>query len=57
MIAPRPSSTDSTPKPGFPMSPFFGINPVLIDNNVRKILLLLLLLLSSYYYYACRVKK
>ena len=56
MIAPRPSSTDSTPKPGFPMSPFFGINPVLIDNNVRKILLLLLLL-SSYYYYACRVKK
>ena len=34
MIAPRPSSSDSTPKPGYPMSPFFGIDPVLLDNNV-----------------------
>lgn len=34
MIAPRPSSSDSTPKAGYPMSPFFGIDPVLLDNNV-----------------------
>lgn len=34
MIAPRPSSTHSTPKPGYPMSPFFGIDPLLVDDNV-----------------------
>ena len=33
-IAPRPSPDDSTPKPGFPMRPFFGIQPVLVDDQV-----------------------
>lgn len=35
MITPRPSPDDSTPKPGFPMRPFFGIDPVLVDDKVR----------------------
>ena len=34
MIAPRPSPDNSTPKPGFPMRPFFGIDPVLVDDKV-----------------------
>ena len=34
MITPRPSPDDSTPKPGFPMRPFFGIDPVLVDDKV-----------------------
>lgn len=34
MIAPRPSSDNTTPKPGFPMQPFWGIDPVLMSNNV-----------------------
>ena len=34
MITPRPSPNDSTPKPGFPMTPFFGVEPVLISDDV-----------------------
>ena len=34
MITPRPSPPDHTPKPGFPMTPFFGIEPVLVDDKV-----------------------
>ena len=34
MITPRPSPDDFTPKPGFPMRPFFGIDPVLVDDKV-----------------------
>ena len=34
MITPRPSPDNSTPKPGFPMRPFFGIDPVLVDDKV-----------------------
>ena len=34
MIAPRPSADDRTPKPGFPMRPFFGVEPVLMDEKV-----------------------
>ena len=37
MITPRPSPDNSTPKPGFPMTPFFGIDPVLMDDYVRPI--------------------
>lgn len=32
-ITPRPSSDHSKPKPGFPMSPFFGIEPVLYSKE------------------------
>lgn len=35
MITPRPSTTDSTPKPGYPMTPFFGVEPVLMSDAVR----------------------
>lgn len=35
MITPRPAPNDSTPKPGFPMIPFFGIEPVLMSDDVR----------------------
>ena len=31
MISPRPSPDNSTPKPGFPMRPFFGIDPAIVD--------------------------
>ena len=34
MIAPRPSPDDHVPKPGFPMRPFFGVEPVLMDEKV-----------------------
>ena len=34
-ITPRPASDHSKPKPGFPMSPFFGIEPVLYSKEVR----------------------
>lgn len=34
-IAPRPSPNNQTPKPGFPMRPFFGIEPVLVDEEVN----------------------
>ena len=37
MITPRPSSNNLTPKPGFPMNPFFGIEPVLMTDKVRNI--------------------
>ena len=37
MITPRPSPDDSTPKPGFPMRPFFGIDPVLVDDKVTYV--------------------
>ncbi|CAI7997283.1 Acetyl-coenzyme A synthetase 2-like, mitochondrial [Geodia barretti] len=36
-IAPRPSPDDSTPKPGFPMRPFFGIQPVLVDDQGNEL--------------------
>ena len=35
-IAPRPSPDDHTPKPGYPMRPFFGIEPVLVDDQVSQ---------------------
>ena len=35
-ITPRPGPDDSTPKPGFPMRPFFGIEPVLMDEHVSS---------------------
>ena len=34
MISPRPSPDNSTPKPGYPMLPFFGVEPVLLDDEV-----------------------
>ena len=34
MIAPRPSPDDSPPKPGFPMRPFWGIQPELLSKKV-----------------------
>lgn len=34
MITPRPSTDDSTPKAGFPTRPFWGIEPVLVDEKV-----------------------
>jgi acetyl-CoA synthetase len=37
MIAPRPSSDNSIPKPGYPMSPFFGIQPVLMSDDGKEI--------------------
>ena len=36
-IAPRPSPDDSTPKPGYPMRPFYGIEPVLVDDKVCNV--------------------
>ena len=47
MITPRPSSNNLTPKPGFPMNPFFGIEPVLMTDKVRNIPLSLILSHSS----------
>ena len=35
-IAPRPSPDDSSPKPGFPSLPFFGILPELRTENVSN---------------------
>ena len=37
LIAPRPAPNNSTPKPGFPMLPFFGIEPVLVDTEVSDL--------------------
>ena len=34
MITPRPGPSNSIPKPGFPMIPFFGIEPVLMTEDV-----------------------
>ena len=34
LISPRPSPDNHTPKPGFPMRPFYGIEPVLVDEKV-----------------------
>ncbi len=34
MITPRPSPDNSTPKPAFPTRPFWGIDPVLVDEKV-----------------------
>jgi hypothetical protein len=33
-IAPRPSADNSMPKPEFATRPFFGVEPVLLDNEV-----------------------
>lgn len=38
-ISPRPGPDDSPPKPGFPTRPFFGIEPVLVDLEVRTSML------------------
>ena len=35
MITPRPSPDDSTPKPAFPTRPFWGIEPVLVNEQVN----------------------
>ena len=34
MITPRPAPNNSIPKPGFPMIPFFGVEPVLMNDKV-----------------------
>ena len=34
MITPRPAPDNSTPKPGFPTRPFFGIQPAIVDESV-----------------------
>ncbi len=34
LISPRPSPDNHTPKPGYPMRPFFGIDPLLVDDKV-----------------------
>ena len=34
LIAPRPAPNDHTPKPGFPMRPFYGVQPLLVDEKV-----------------------
>ena len=47
MITPRPSSDHTQPKAGYPMTPFFGVDPVMrceyvtIVTAVVKCLLLL----------------
>ena len=33
-ITPRPSSENSKPKAGYPMTPFFGVDPVLYSDEV-----------------------
>ena len=33
-ITPRPSSDDTKPKAGYPMTPFFGVDPVLYNDEV-----------------------
>ncbi|KAL5463395.1 hypothetical protein EMCRGX_G032288 [Ephydatia muelleri] len=37
LIAPQPAPNNSTPKPGFPMLPFFGIEPVLVDTEGHEL--------------------
>lgn len=36
LLAPRPAPDNHTPKPGFPMRPFYGIQPLLVDDKVRE---------------------
>jgi acetyl-CoA synthetase len=36
-ISPRPSEIGAKIVPGKPMRPMFGINPVLLDENVKMI--------------------
>ena len=36
MITPRPSSGHTHPKPGFPMTPFLGVEPVLYSEQVSR---------------------
>ena len=38
LIAPRPAPNDHTPKPGFPMRPFYGVQPLLMDEKVQVVL-------------------
>ena len=33
-ITPRPSSDHTQPKAGYPMTPFFGVDPVLYSDEV-----------------------
>ena len=33
-ITPRPSSDNTTPKAGYPMTPFYGVDPVLYSDEV-----------------------
>ena len=35
MLSPRPGPEGSVVKPGFPMRPFYGIEPVLMSDDVR----------------------
>ncbi|XP_065827970.1 acetyl-coenzyme A synthetase 2-like, mitochondrial [Oscarella lobularis] len=37
MLSPRPAPTGTQPKPGFPMLPFPGIRPLLVDSNGAEI--------------------
>lgn len=36
-ISPKPSDPDAEIVPGMAMRPFFGINPVLMDTEVRAV--------------------
>lgn len=54
MITPRPSPDDSTPKPGFPMRPFFGVDPVLVDDKV-SVMIERRFTLSRYFYSVSKV--
>ena len=48
MITPRPSPDNSTPKPGFPMRPFFGIDPVLVDDKVCMLIKVISLYIKKF---------
>ena len=37
LISPRPAPEGVKPKPGFPMLPFFGIDPVLVDDKGQQL--------------------
>ena len=36
LLSPRPASDDSPLKPEFPARPFFGVEPVLLDDKVLQ---------------------
>lgn len=37
LLSPRPAPDDSPVKPEYPMRPFFGVEPVLLDEKVLYI--------------------
>ena len=37
MLTPKPSGPRTRPKPGFPMLPFFGVDPAILDANVSNL--------------------